>query len=209
MILIAFVAAACGSAAPTATDDTAFGLIRDRQDKLDVLDVDGTLVEILTEPQQPGRVIVEATVAEVANGVGMFWTFDDEENELRRIVAFDDEEAEVRSVHLTLRVNHVVAAAADVSVSAGDEVVAGLTVDTAAETQVFRRDLEDRSFVFFLQPSVVFDYEPDLYGIALAGSLICERGDTVELSCPGLQPDIATTMKIAEVTEAMLVAVPG
>lgn len=207
-VLFGLVGAGCGSSAAEAAERGAFELIRERQENLDRGLDETNLPDLFVGSLPDGPLIVEGTVVEVADGVGMYWTFDEEETEERHIVGFGDDDAEVNSVHLAIRVDQVISSGVDTNVVRGDRVVGGLTVNTADEAAVFRSDLEGETFVMVLQHSAVFDYEAGLYGFGLDGSLICRRGETTALVCPGVPSSVAEVIDLAGVTAEMLAAEP-
>lgn len=194
----ALCAASCGGT------DAAFGAIRDRQSTADRILGDETIAELLGGSLADQSVVVEGTVVDAADGVGMTWTFAEDGAERRHILDFDDDEAWVRTVHLTLAIDQVIATGLRADVAEGDELRFGLVAGTEDEAAAIREGFDGESFVVFLDRTELWDYASGMCAVHLDGALLCRRGDSAALTCPGMPDDLAAVLKLDEVTEQML-----
>ncbi len=191
-------------AACSATTDDAFDVIGERQTNADYDLGPSTIIDFLDGAGDTQPLVVEGTITRVDDGVGMTWALDERgENEQRTILSFGNDDAMVRSAHLTLDVERVIASPPQTTVADG-AVRFGLTVDDTADVDVLRDGLIDQHVVVFLRRTAVFDYEDDLYGVVVDGSLLCRRGGSQPLECPALEFGLADALKLDSVTEAML-----
>lgn len=132
--LIGFVLAACGGAS-----DGAFDVIRSRQDAAEY-QFDFTIADLLNGIDDGDPVVVEGTISGVDEGVGMTWTFENENEsgpETQVILPFGDDGAIVNSAHVTLEVEQVIIGGAD-ETHDGDEVRFGIAVDDAGDVTALR-----------------------------------------------------------------------
>lgn len=189
----AVVALVAACASTSSVDE--FDVIRSRQANADY-ELAETVPELLAEPSSH-LTVLEGTIDEVEPGVGMHWTVDElHDDEQRHVLDFYDDAALVRSVHVSLAVGGVI-------VGTWDEEFArfGLVVDSEEDAELLADGLTGKSVVVFLDESAVWGYEPDLYGVAYDGGLLCQRGTEQPLECPGLVDGLARGLDIESVTD--------
>lgn len=197
---VALVTSLLGVLLVSCGTDDPFDVIRSRQANASSL-VGQTLPEMLQDPSPDGLTVVEGTIVEVANGVGMTWTFDDDGEERRQLLAFDDDSAMTRSVHVTMTVDRVLAG----HLPPGDARF-GLVISDEGQAAALRGGLVGNQYVAVLTRSPVFDYEPALYGVLVDGGLLCRWNEDRTLDCPALDDSLKSALDIAAVSDSALTA---
>lgn len=202
-LLVGFVLSACGGAS-----DGAFDVIRSRQDAANY-EFDFTIPDLLDGTDDGDPMVLEGTISAVDEGVGMTWTFENESGpETQVILPFGNDDAMVNSAHVTLEVEHVIIGGTD-ETNVGGHVRFGLAVDDEGDVKALGEGLPGQNVIVFLRRSPVFDYDEALYGVVVDGGLLCRRGESHPMECPGLQSGLAERLDVEAVTDQMLEPATG
>jgi hypothetical protein len=155
-----------------------------------------SILELLTEPNSD-LLVIQGTVTAVDRGIGMSWTFDDDA-EQRHLTDFNDPQAVVRSVHVTMTIDRLLAGSDDAT-----DVRFGLIIDEPEQHDTLADGLTGEPFVAFLTRSELWDYENDLYGVMVDGTLLC-RPEDEGLDCPALDEGLAAALELDAAAETLL-----
>ena len=122
-------------------------------------------------PSAPALAVVRGDVTAVAAGVSKSWELTDEGEETT-ILPFGDEAAESSTYHLTIDVDEVIAQGPTAKL--GRTVTVGIALPPSLATlDQVRTDFEQvDDAVFFIKSSRLYDYAPNVLGIAENGTLI-------------------------------------
>lgn len=111
---------------------------------------------------------VVGTVVAVSPGVGLWWE-DGPDGPKPRVVDVDDPSVDVFTVDLTIQVELPAFGSAPDS---GDMVTAGLVIDTSDPSVARQVFLGERLFAVLDPSDPLWDFDPDLVGIALEGTML-------------------------------------
>ncbi len=111
---------------------------------------------------------------------------------------FDDPQAMVRSVHITMTIDRLLAGSDDAA-----DVRFGLIIDEPEQHDTLADGLTEEQFVAFLTRSELWNYENDLYGVLVDGTLLC-RLEGEGLDCPALDQGLASALELDAAAETLV-----
>lgn len=118
-------------------------------------------------------VVVVGTFEEVNEGRGFSWDIDDLGEEIRLEHPYGDEQAWINTIHVTLRVEEVIDAAADQQVRPGELLTIGIALDHPVSLSAATNEMKGLGkVVVYLVRSAVYDYDPTVWAILEDGGFI-------------------------------------